>query len=177
MYQLYHIKGVKWGMTARTVKRRVWEQGYTLDDVCEIVEESNIDIASELEDEWNIRDGYKRDPNKYNERNYSEIAKLAQLTNEQRSKGGKTAGSNKVKSGLWDTISKKGRMLGNKISCEKQKIKCFAYNKKTHQFIGEFNSISDAANTLNLWRRNVAAVLKGKLKSTGGYYFLTHPKT
>jgi hypothetical protein len=172
MFYLYHIKGVKWGCTKRSVKRRVWEQGYTLNDVCEIIEKSDINIASKLEDEWNIRDGYKRDPNKYNERDYSAIARLTPFTNEQRSKGGKTAGANKVKSGLWDIISKNGRKIGSKNSAEKQKIKCIAYNKLTNEFIGEYDSITDAANSLNLWRRNVASVIKGKLKSTGGYYFL-----
>ncbi len=58
MYYIYHIKGVKWGCTKRSVKRRVWEQGYTLNDVCEIVEQSDINIASDLEKELNIRDGY-----------------------------------------------------------------------------------------------------------------------
>jgi hypothetical protein len=177
MYYLYHIKGIKWGCTKRSVKRRVWEQGYTINDVVEIIEISDKNKASDMEDDFNIKYGYKRDPNKYNERDYSAMAKLSPLTNKQRSKGGKTAGLNKVKSGLWKEISCKGRKIGNQISCEKQKVKCLAYNKKTHQLVGEFNSISEAANSLNLWRRNVAAVLKGRLKSTGNYYFISHPKT
>lgn len=56
-YYLYHIKGIKWGMSKRLIKR-LKNQGYTLNDVCEIVEQSDIDIASDLEKEWNIRDGY-----------------------------------------------------------------------------------------------------------------------
>jgi len=64
-YYLYHIKGVKWGMTKRTVKRRVWEQGYTLNDVCEIIEISDIDTASDLEQQLNIRDGYKNQIHSY----------------------------------------------------------------------------------------------------------------
>jgi hypothetical protein len=169
-YYLYHIKGIKWGCTKRSVKRRVWEQGYTLDDVCKIVEQSDIDIASDLEKEWNIRDGYSWDDSQ----DYRRVINMARnnLTFESRSKGGKTAGANKVKSGLWDIISKNGRKIGSKNSCEKQKIKCIAYNKLTNKFIGEYDSITDAANSLNLWRRNVASVIKGKLKSTGGYYFL-----
>jgi len=173
MYKLYHIKGVKWGCTKRTVKRRVWEQGYSIDDVCEIIEIKDINQASELENTLNIQFNYKLDPNKYNERDYSTIAKKAVLTNLQRSRGGQTAGANKVKSGLWDIISKNGRKLGNKISCELQSKKCKAFHKKTNTFIQKFNSISEAAQTLNLHRRAIAMVLSGKRKSTGKYYF-TH---
>lgn len=173
MYKLYHIKGVKWGCTKRTVKRRIWEQGYSIDDVCEIIEIKDVNEASELENTLNIQFGYKLDPNKYNERDYSAMASKAGLTNNQRSKGGKTAGANKVKSGLWDIISKNGRKLGSKISCELQSKQCKAFDKNTNIFIQEFSSISEAANVLNLHRRAIAMVLSGKRKSTGKYYF-TH---
>lgn len=57
-YYLYHIKGIKWGCTTN-LKRRLRQQGYTLNDTCEVIEETNIDIAAELEKNLNIRDGYK----------------------------------------------------------------------------------------------------------------------
>jgi hypothetical protein len=106
MYNLYHIKGVKWGCTKRSVKRRVWEQGYSIDDVCEIIEIKDLKEASNMEDNLNIKFGYKRDPNKYNERDYSYLASLSPLTKKDKSKGGKTAGKNKVNSGLWKEIQK-----------------------------------------------------------------------
>lgn len=79
MYHIYHIKGVKWGCS-KELPNRLKRQGYTLDDVCEIVEQSDIDIASELEKEWNIRDGY----NWNDSQDYRIITKAAPL-------GGKVA--------------------------------------------------------------------------------------
>ena len=56
-YTLYHIRGKKWGMTTR-LKKRLSEQGYTLDDVCETVGVHDKDYGADLERELNIRDGY-----------------------------------------------------------------------------------------------------------------------
>jgi len=171
-YYLYHIKGVKWGMTKRTVKRRVWEQGYTLNDVCEIIEISDIDTASNMEDTLNIRHGYKRDPNKYNERDYSAIAKLSPLTNKQRSKGGKTSGANKVNSGLWDIISKNGRKIGYKNSTEKLKI-CNEKQKKpvlqydlSGNLIAEYASRNEANRIIGT---QIHHALKDSNKTCAGY--------
>ena len=57
MYQLYHIKGVKWGCSKNLVKR-LKSQGYTLTDAYEIIEISDLDEAADMEKELNIRDGY-----------------------------------------------------------------------------------------------------------------------
>jgi hypothetical protein len=57
MYYLYHIKGVKWGCTIN-LKKRLKVQGYTLDDVCEIVKETDIDKAADMEKQLNISCGY-----------------------------------------------------------------------------------------------------------------------
>lgn len=65
MYYLYHIKGVKWGMTRRGLKVRLKEQGYSLDAVCEIIEETDMIVASDLEEKLNIRDGYKQQAHPY----------------------------------------------------------------------------------------------------------------
>jgi hypothetical protein len=71
MYNLYHIKGVKWGCTNKTAEKRVKEQGYSISDVCEIVQIADINEAADMERQLNIRDGYTRDPNKYNQKDYS----------------------------------------------------------------------------------------------------------
>ena len=57
MYSLYHIKGIKWGCSKR-LHQRLKNQGYTINDVCEVIEVSDIDTASDMERELNIRDGY-----------------------------------------------------------------------------------------------------------------------
>jgi hypothetical protein len=57
MYYLYHIKGKKWGCTQH-LKQRLKRQGYTLDDVCEIIEKQDLDEAADLEKELNLKYGY-----------------------------------------------------------------------------------------------------------------------
>jgi hypothetical protein len=54
MYYIYHIKGVKWGCTIN-LKRRLKAQNYTINDVCEIIEETDLNKASDLEKELNIK--------------------------------------------------------------------------------------------------------------------------
>ena len=70
-YTLYHIKGVKWGCTQQPIKTRLKQQGYTLDDLYEKILEDDVDNASELEKELNIRDGYPWN----NSQDYRVIAK------------------------------------------------------------------------------------------------------
>lgn len=57
MYYLYHIEHVKWGCS-KELPNRLKAQGYTLDDVCEIVKEKDLDKAADMERDFNIRDGY-----------------------------------------------------------------------------------------------------------------------
>lgn len=57
MYYIYHIKGVKWGMT-NNLKRRLKQQNYTLFDVVKVIEEEDLDKAADLEKKLNLRDGY-----------------------------------------------------------------------------------------------------------------------
>jgi hypothetical protein len=84
MYYLYHIKGVKWGMT-NDLKRRLYQQGYNLSDVCEIIEKQNIDEGADLEKELNIKYGYPwRDDQDY--RNIYNAAMKALETEYQRNR-------------------------------------------------------------------------------------------
>ena len=58
MYTLYHIpKRKEWGCT-KNFEKRISQLGYQPSDVVETIIETDIDIASELEKELNIRDGY-----------------------------------------------------------------------------------------------------------------------
>lgn len=56
-YYIYHIKDKKWGCT-KHLKQRLAKQGYTLDDVCEIIKIYNLDEAANLEKELNLKHGY-----------------------------------------------------------------------------------------------------------------------
>ena len=62
-YTLYHIKGLKWGMTKTTLKKRFYghdyiKKGLTINDVCETEVYYDKSIAADREKELNLRDGY-----------------------------------------------------------------------------------------------------------------------
>ena len=56
-YTLYHIKGVKWGMTCN-LNKRLSAQGYTKNDCCEFEYYNDVDIAADREKELNVKFGY-----------------------------------------------------------------------------------------------------------------------
>jgi hypothetical protein len=98
MYTLYHIpKRGEWGCT-KNLKRRLRQLGYVLSDVVETINEINIDVASELEKELNIRDGYgwnssreyKRQVQRAYKSNETQSVKKLQASSIQ----GKSLGSN-----------------------------------------------------------------------------------
>ena len=69
-YTLYHIKGVKWGMTKRTLKKRFSDPDYrkaglTVDDICETEVYDDMKIASDREYELNKLNNYKGQLSKY----------------------------------------------------------------------------------------------------------------
>jgi hypothetical protein len=172
-YYIYHIKGKKWGCTSRSVKRRVYEQGYTLDDVCEIIEVFDKKEASDLEDSLNIKYGYKRDPNKYDERNYSEMGKSANLTYEQRSKGGRNATPNLIK---WTKNNNAKRfkenpellknwIKGGQLCNEKRKKIVLQFDLKGN-LIKEWPSRASVYTEMKI---HIHHALKNKAKTAGGY--------
>ena len=113
MYYIYHIKGVKWGMTD-DLQRRLSQQGYTSAD--NVIEEEDIDKAADLEKELNLRDGYGWNPTQ----DYRIIVKLAKegakaQPIEGKIKGGKISGENNKKSGHISALGKKwGSIQGRK---------------------------------------------------------------
>ena len=173
MFYLYHIKGVKWGCTKRSVKRRVWEQGYTINDVCEIIEILDKQEASELEDNLNIKYGYKRDPNKYAEIDYSAIAKLSSFTNKQRSKGGKTASinlanwckKNNAKKHKENPHILKNFIEGGRKCNEKKKRPVLQYDLNGN-LIAEYSSRNEAKRAIG---KQIHHALKNSTKTAGGF--------
>ena len=89
-YTLYHIKGVKWGMTTR-LKRRLRDQGYTISDCCEFEYYDDMDIAADREKELNLKFGYP-----WSDRTDFRIT----------SKMGEIQGKNNAKNGHLDEIRK-----------------------------------------------------------------------
>ena len=71
-YTLYHIKGLKWGCTRRTLKQRFSDRDYrnvglTVDDVCETEVYDDMKIASDREYELNTLNNYKGQLCKYSD--------------------------------------------------------------------------------------------------------------
>jgi hypothetical protein len=113
MYYIYHIKGVKWGMT-NNLQRRLEQQNYTSAD--EVIEEADLDKAADLEKELNLRDGYPWNDTQ----DYRVISKLAKEGAKAQPlsakiKGGKTTGEKNKNSGYMSELGKKwGSIQGKK---------------------------------------------------------------
>jgi hypothetical protein len=173
MYYLYHIKGVKWGCSNQ-LKIRLKKQGYTLNDVYEIIEETNIDKAADMEKQLNIRDGYKwRD-----DQDYRIITKAAiiggNIVGKERGKLNVLSGHLKNIHHL--SLTKEARLKAvnntNWYSVSKKLQKpIIAYKKDTNQFVGEYPSIKLAAELLNIGSANICNVLKNRYKQYKGYTF------
>jgi hypothetical protein len=144
MYQLYHIKGVKWGCS-KELPNRLKRQGYTLNDVCEIVEEYNIDIASELEKEWNIRDGYSWNDSQ----DYRIITKAAPM-------GGKAA----VQNMLNKRPSTKGE---NNAKAFLTKTDVLNIRKDYENAKKGYGTLSSLATKYNLKHGHISSIIKRKI--------------
>lgn len=151
MHKLYHIKGKKWGCSIE-LEDRLSKQGYTLKDVCEIIEVLDVDKAADMERELNIRDGYGWNPSQ----DYRIITKAAAL-------GGKAAGKLARDSGqLQQALNR---------SCEVRSIPVKVFDKLGNT-IGEYKSCREASVILNVNFKNISSVLSGKRKHAGGYRFV-----
>jgi excinuclease UvrABC ATPase subunit len=105
MYYIYHIKGKKWGCT-KNPKQRLKKQGYEYAD--EVILESDLDNAADLEKELNIKYGYPwRD-----DQDYRAILNA-----------GKQSYKNKVRKGPKHTFTKKDCQLGGYITGKKKSEK------------------------------------------------------
>ena len=85
-YTLYHIKGVKWGMTDNLI-RRLKAQGLGVADCCEFEYYDDIKIASQRELELQTQYGYKEDTMSYDKF----------IDGKRQSKGGSISGPKNVR--------------------------------------------------------------------------------
>ena len=104
MYSLYHIKGVKWGCSNR-LNERLLDQNYTLNDVCEVIEIDDVDMASNMEKELNIRDGYGWNKSK-------DYRRVLTMVDKAKGLGAKTQIENKV--GMYGYSVEERRELNTK---------------------------------------------------------------
>jgi DNA-binding transcriptional MerR regulator len=171
MYYLYHIKGVKWGMT-ENLKKRLRQQGYNLSDVCEIIEKQNIDEGADLEKQLNIKYGYGWNK----QQDYRIVKKFVNhnnrykhnFTKEQCILGGKTAGlivgNKNKKNGHIQSLQK----IATLAAKEKNSKPILQYDFNNN-FIEEHKSITDAANKLSIKASGIVNTLKGRYKQSGGF--------
>jgi hypothetical protein len=104
-YYIYHIPGIKIGCTSRP-EQRIKEQGF---QEWEIIEEhSDINLASSRERELQKQYGYKVDSVSY-----------SQISNFDKSPGGKVGGQKSVESGHLASIQSAGGKTSGKIICSK----------------------------------------------------------
>ena len=159
-YTLYHIQGIKWGCSNDLINRLKY-QGYTLDDVSELISCDDLDLVSEYEKYLNLKEGYKWSDGQL-------YKKCLLLRLKTASKGGKIGGRIGGKIGgkaTKKTSPNKGRpaKIENSILC---------FDKKTNQLIGEYEYLTQASIALNnMSKSKICSVLKGRIKSCYGYYF------
>ena len=169
MYKLYHIKGVKWGCSNQ-LERRLSAQNYTINDVCEIIEINDLDKASDMERELNIKDGYGWNKSK-------DYRRVKTMVDKSKGLGAKVQIENKI--GIFGyskeerlKLSTKANIIRAKISAEKRKTPIDAFNYKTGKFIKSFNSQKEASEFFNISRSALNLVLNNKRNHTGGYKFI-----
>lgn len=168
MYTLYHIKGIKWGCSNQ-LEKRLSAQNYTINDVCELIEIDNIDKASDMERELNIRDGYGWNKSK-------DYRRVKTMVDKSKGKGANTQIKNKI--GIFGyskddrlKLSTKANIIRAKISAEKRKTPIDAFNYMSGKFIKSFDSQKEACEFFNINRSSLNLVLNNKRNHTGGYTF------
>lgn len=161
-YYIYHIKGVKIGVSYNLKQRIIW-QGYSLDDIEILEEHTDIYEVSRREIELQKEYGYKVDTMPYwrtieeFKDTYTKNGKLAS------SRYSKQNGLKAVKSGQWDKIKHLG--------AEVQKRSILAYDKETNEFIGEYSSLAETAKELECSTSKICQVARGQRNQHKGYIF------
>jgi len=175
MYYIYHIPGVKIGCTNKPYRRIESEQKQLKYEILE--EHNDIMFASKREIELQKQYGYRVDTIPYYEsiRRINKASKIAHKT------------INFKKDIDWDARNKKidfdkrAKKMGNQLlnrldnmrilAAKKNSIAVVAYDKKTLNIIGEYNSYIEAAKDLNLHAAAISAICRGVNKSTKNYTF------
>ena len=162
IYYIYHIKGKKIGCTQHP-KRRTKIQGFNNYEILE--EHTDIYLASNRELELQKQWGYSVDRKPY-------WKSIKMSTFNSRSKGGKTNAS------IVGRMSELGRISSQTVDRLLQlTLMQIAKRKPVIQMdilgnsIKEFDSITQASNTLGIGKSNISYCCKGKQKTTHGFTF------
>lgn len=161
-YYIYHIKGVKIGVSVEP-ERRVVNQGFT---EYEILETHNCKyLVSYRELALQKEYGYPVDTTMY----YQSKAWRQKGCVKGGSIGGKISGPIVGKIAVESGHLEKAR----KIAIQKTSKPVLVY-KKDGTFVGEFSSQQECARQLNLYN-HITSVCNGKRKSVGGYVIKFKP--
>jgi hypothetical protein len=176
-YYIYHIEGIKIGCTTNP-KKRVKEQGYTEYSILET--HDDINTASDREIELQKECGYPIDKIPY----YISIKNIDKAKDKiDYYKTGKRLGKWAVDSGHLSTICKfggkatglmntqNGHMDRMRAAGNFNRKSIVGYNRFTNQMIGEWNSLIECANELELKVPKISECINGKRKYHKDYIF------
>lgn len=178
-YYIYHIKGVKIGVSVNP-KRRVKEQGY---DSYEILEEwDDVDKVSKREAELQKEWGYDLDKSLYSEtlqfinKAYTKKSRPVRKVKTPMSNDEWLMVMKRVHSEMKDKgvgfYNPKNSLKAGLVVKEKYSIPIIAYEYPSMKLVGEFTSAKDCAKKLGLSNiGNIRNVLKGRGHSSKGYTF------
>jgi hypothetical protein len=177
MYYIYHIPGVKIGCTTNP-KGRTKNQGFTEYEILET--HTDIKLASKRERELQKEYGYKVDKIPYatsiyhwdkarNNIDYIEsgkrLAKWGKETGHLKKiqiLGGKAMGMINKESGQLEKMREKSNFNRKAI---------LGYNRFTNQLVGQWLSLKDCAEQLNLRVPKISECINGKRKWHKEYVF------
>jgi hypothetical protein len=135
--------------------------------VCEVIEIDDVDIASDMERELNIRDGYGWNKSK-------DYRRVLTLVDKAKGLGAKVQIENKI--GMFGYSIEERQKLnasiahkGGNVTKERYSKPIDMFDYKTGKYICSFNSKSEASKELKL--SNIGSVLKGTRNHSGGYCF------
>lgn len=155
MYTLYHIKGIKWGCTNH-LRERLHSQGYTESDVYETIVVDDIDIATQMEEDLNKRDGYGWNPSQNYKRVVAAGRRRGPFKPHEYKKGGSIGGKTHVTEGRWE----EWRQMGVKKAAELKRRAILVIDKLTNEIHSEWEGITTCANELGLDRSTINAMLR-----------------
>ena len=165
MYSIYHIEGVKIGVS-KNVKRRMKQQGY---DTYKILEEhTNVYEVSDREIELQKQYGYKVDTIPYWKTLKNGVTERAIIAKKRNGKLAKESGN------LLKASKKAGQhavVSGQLAKLSENKKKSILQYDRDGNFIKEWDFIKKAGIELGLHATAISRVCKGKFKQTGGYIF------
>jgi hypothetical protein len=181
IYYIYEIPGVKVGCTKNLKSRVEQRQKCPLGQYNVLGAANNIQDASEMEQEWQIKLGYSVDKINYNKvlkwqakritSDYSNNTGKQMHTPEARAKVDYVARTANIDYSKIHTSEIRAKAAANtdyKARDKKLKKPILQYDKQGN-FIKEWPSTKDAGVTLKLHKSGITNCCKGKLKSCGGF--------